>query len=366
MSLANEDLRAVLRDPLSAARRSTRPCVAFATNNVPTELIHAAGCFPLQIPTAPRADTSRADRYLEARFDPLVRSAFELLLAGELDEARLAVLPRSNDSWMRLYYYLCELKRNFEERLPEPFLYDLLHTPSEHSAAYNAESTRLLAQKLTALSGARLDRGALTSSITRYNRIRRKLERVQALRHERPCRLSGADACSIYIAAQRLEPEALERALDVELARPFEPVAGVRTLLVGSAHDTPIFHELVARAGGQVVADHHIRGDLLLGPAVAEQGDPLHALCEHYHRRSLSVRTFPSPLGELVQLARQSHAEAAVFFYYDQEEALTWDYPEQSAALRACGIPTLLLDRESYPPSPEVTPQLRRFYAQLC
>jgi benzoyl-CoA reductase/2-hydroxyglutaryl-CoA dehydratase subunit BcrC/BadD/HgdB len=359
------EFEAVLRDPLWAARQSGRPVVAFASNNVPCELIYAAGCFPLQLPTAPRADTTRADRYLEARFDPPVRSALEQLLAGELSDVSLVVLPRTVDSWQRLYYYLCELARSFGEQLPEPFLYDLLHTPFETSAAYNLQSTRLLADKLAALSGRALDDSALAASIALYNGIRGLLSSVAARRHERPCRLSGADALELYTTSQRLDPHALERALTALLGAAVGGEAhGVRTLLAGSPVDSPALHRLIERAGGQVVADFHSRGELLFGPKIREDLPPLAAVSEHYHRHSVSARTFPAPTAALLELAAQSHAEVALFHFYEQEEALTWDYPAQAAALRERGLRTLLLERASYEPDPALEPQLRQFFAE--
>jgi benzoyl-CoA reductase/2-hydroxyglutaryl-CoA dehydratase subunit BcrC/BadD/HgdB len=337
--------------------------VLFASNNVPAELIHAAGCFPLQLPTAPGCSTDHADRYLEARFDPLVRAALAQLLAGELSLARLVVLPRTNDSWQRLYYYLCELGRSFGERLPEPVLYDLLHTPYDSSADYNLESTRRLAEKLAATSGKRFDEAALAGSISLYNRIRAELGRLLRRRWELPARLAGADALELFTASQRLDPEVFASELPLLLAEDAEPVAGVRTLLIGSAHDTPQLHRQIERAGGQVVADFHPRGDLTFGPPIREDVAPLQALCEHYHRQSLGPRTFPPPTEALLELAAESRAEAAVFFYYAEEEALTWDYPAQRAALSARGIATLLLDREAYPPDPGLEPRLSKFFA---
>ena len=361
------ELSAVLRDPLWAARQSQRPVVAFASNNVPVELIHAAGCFPLQLPTAPRADTARADHYLESRFDPLVRNALEQLLAGELACARLVALPRSVDSWQRLYYYLCELTRSFGERVPEPFLYDILHTPFDTSADYNLLSTRAFADKLAAISGTLgpVPEHALASSIALYNRVRDRLRAMSQLRHALPCQLAGADALELYTAAQRLDPAVFEHALETLLARGGSSAPGVRTLLVGSAHDTPALHQLIARCGGQVVADFHARGDLLFGPNVRDEAPALQALSEHYHRQSVSARTYPPPLTALLDLADMSRAEAAVFFYYAEEEALTWDHPEQQAALRARGLTTLLLDREAYPPSADLEPRLRQFFAEF-
>lgn len=365
MTLAIDALSAVLHQPLSAARASERPVVAFATNNVPVELIHAAGCFPLQLPTGDGAPTPRADVYLEAGFDPLARGALEQLLAGELACARLVVLPRSVDSWQRLYYYLCELARSFGARVPQPFLYDVLHGPFATSAAYSARSTQLLADALAAVSGRAPDAAALSDAIATYNRIRAKLARVAELRRAEPCRFPGADALELYTASLRLDPSTFEAALDALLLAEHAPCPGVRTILIGSAHDTPALYELVAQAGGQVVADFHWRGELLFGPPLRADSAPMQALCEHYQRDSWSVRSHPPPTEAVLELARSSRARAALFFYYAEEEALTWDLPEQAAALRAGGIATLALERAAHPPRAALLPLLRAFFGAL-
>jgi benzoyl-CoA reductase/2-hydroxyglutaryl-CoA dehydratase subunit BcrC/BadD/HgdB len=360
--LAYAALQAVQHDPLSAAKQSGRPIVLYVGNNIPVELIHACGCFPLQLPTAPRADYSRADRYLEPGFEPMVRTALEQLLAGELACASLLVLPRTSDAWQRLYYYLCELTRSFGEHLPEPFLYDLQQLPTDSSAQYNAQSTQLLADKLQALSNTPLRDATLSESIALYNRVREKLRRVLARRHQLPCQLPGADALTLHTLAQRTDPHALERVLDTLVTASSELATGTRTLLVGSAHDTPRLHELIARAGGQVVSDFHARGDWSLSGAIPETATPLRALSEHYHRHTLSARSYPLPLSALLDAAISSKAEVAVFFYYTEEEALTWDYPAQAAALRAQAIPSLLLECQPYPPPPELETLLKAFF----
>jgi benzoyl-CoA reductase/2-hydroxyglutaryl-CoA dehydratase subunit BcrC/BadD/HgdB len=349
----------VLADPLHAARASERPLVVFMSNNVPLELIHAAGCFPLQWPTAPLPATPHADEYMEARFDPMARSGFERLLRGELREAQLLVLPRTIDSLQRMYYYLCELRRSFGAALPEPFLYDLLHTPFDSSAAHVLGSTRALLQRLETLSGQPVGDERLAASIALYDRIRSKLERLRARRHAEPAQLSGVDALALYTASQLLLPEAFEPILDSCLRSQPSAAAGKRVLLAGSAHDTPALYHSVARAGGQVVADFHWRGDLLWGPPIGHGS--LAALSEHYHRHSLSCRTYPVPIPALLELARRSRAEAAIFFYYEEEEALTWDFREQRDALRTLGIESLALEHQPYPPSAALEPAIRSF-----
>ena len=369
MSLTNADVDAVLQDPLQVAMNSGRPVVLYVSNNVPVELIHACGCFPLQLPTAPRADYGRADRYLEPNFDPMVRAALEQLLAGELDKASLLVLPRTIDAWQRLYYYLCELQRSFGESVPEPFLYDLQQLPTEASADYNAVSTELLAKRLQALGGVTLTDDALTGAIEHYNRIRAQLRGLIGRRWKQPSKLRGADALDLYTAAGRLDADRLERALDSLLAMRGEAAPGRRVLLVGSPHDSAAVHRAIERAGGQVVADFHARGDWSLAPDLALEssldppasGAPLRAISRHYHERTLSTRSMALTASALTELARASAAEVAIFFYYAEEEALTWDFPAQSQALAAGGVPSLLLPQQAYPPTADLEARVKEF-----
>jgi benzoyl-CoA reductase/2-hydroxyglutaryl-CoA dehydratase subunit BcrC/BadD/HgdB len=190
------DISRVLRDPLAEARGAKllgTPVVGFLSNNVPVEMIHAAGAFALQLPTAP-GPTPLADRYLEAPFDPQARAALEQLLRGALRLVDLLVLPRAVDSFQRLYYYACELKRSARAALPELHLYDVLHTPWQTSADYNLARTEEFARTLSALTGRTLHDASLSASIARYNRLRDKLARLSERRSAAPAQLSGVHA----------------------------------------------------------------------------------------------------------------------------------------------------------------------------
>ena len=102
--------------------------IGYVGPTVPAELIAAAGAFPLRLAGEAGA-TPLADRYMEELFDPVVRAVFETALAGRYDFLDAIVLARTSDSAQRLYYYLCEVRRLGEAQVPEPLLYDLLHTP---------------------------------------------------------------------------------------------------------------------------------------------------------------------------------------------------------------------------------------------
>jgi benzoyl-CoA reductase/2-hydroxyglutaryl-CoA dehydratase subunit BcrC/BadD/HgdB len=360
------DIAPILADGCYAARAAKargQPVVGFLSNNVPVELIHAAGAFPLRLPTPPLTAAPLADRYLEPSFDPFARVALERLLRRDFAWLDLLVLPRSVDSFQRLYYYLDELRRSFGAALPEVYLYDVLHTPTQSSAAYDFESTLDLAAKLAVLSGSSASTDAYAAAIALYNRIRAKLATLLARRYQRPCSMSGLRAFELLAVAQRMAPADFEAVLSAALAQPAESAPGARTILIGSAHDGPALHRVVARAGGQVIADHHVLGDGLFGPAIDEAQPPLAAIAQHYHRHSWSVRSARAPLA-LGELARRTQAEAAVFFYYAQEEALTWHSAAQRRELDALGLPALTLPRQAYSPEPADERLLREFFAQ--
>ncbi|MET0342634.1 MAG: 2-hydroxyacyl-CoA dehydratase family protein [Polyangiales bacterium] len=335
------------------------------SNHVPVELIHAAGCFPLQLPTGPLPATPHADRYLGSVAHPQVKSALERLVRGDFGCVDLLVLPRVDEELERLHHAVRTLRCAHGMPLPEPFLYDVAYAPWGASTEHSHASLLALKCRLEALAGRPTDDATLRASIRVYNEVRGRLGRLVARRRERACRLDGCTAVEVFTAVQRLRPEAACEALDRMLTVTGDVAPGTRTLLIGSAHDTPALHRMIARAGGQVVGDHHWRGELLLGPAIDERLPPLRALCSHYHGRAESSRTFPSNNEALVTFAKQVGAEAAVFFYYPADGAHTWDYAAQSEALSASGIPSIALEQQGYPPVGEVEDTLRRFFEAL-
>lgn len=339
MSDALSPFRAALGDPLAAAKTHGRTVAVMGA--VPVELIWASGAFPLQI--QPRSGpTPLADRYMEGLFDPMVRSAFQQLLSGELDFCEAVVLPRSNDSLQRTYYYLRELRRTGLYRGPEPLLYDVQHMPSEVSAAHTRAATRALAEALGGPASASIE-----ASIGLYDCIRRSLSTLMGA--DRRGSLGGEDALIVREASGLMAPDAYADALQALVADPAQPAdASVRVALIGSAHSSPEAHRAIREAGGEVVLELHWRGDDLFGPEIGAAADPLAALADHY-RHTFSSRSYPSPVDEYVVAAKAAGVTHAVFVYYAEEEALVWDGPAQRRALEAAGVRCLTLSLQPWP-----------------
>ncbi|CAN5572908.1 hypothetical protein BH10PSE5_BH10PSE5_34700 [soil metagenome] len=339
---------AALTDREAAARAHKAgggKVVGWLTNTSPTELIAAAGAFPLQLAAVADA-TPLGDRYMEDLFDPIVRAVFEGMLAGRYDFVDAVVLPRTSDSVQRLYYYLCEIRRMGEASVPEPLLFDLLHTPWYSSAEYNFARIGELKAGLERVTGTAVTDTVLTAEIATANARRAAMRNLVTLRREG--RVTGVQANQVFAAKGVMSGAEFDAALVAVLAAPGPVSDAPRVVIAGSPLDTPALHALVEAAGGRVVGDFHEFGEPMIGPDVEAGPDPLRALMAHYHRDVASSRTFPQSPRPLADFVKASGATGVIFNFYAEEEALTWEYPAQRRALEAEGIATICFEGQPH------------------
>ena len=100
--------------------------------------------------------------------------------------------------------------------LPELWFVDLLHLPTETTAAYDLGRLRELVAVLERWSGQRVTDDSLRAAIREANRTRTLLAQLAELRRDSPPRLSGTDALAV-IGATTMLPAAEANALLEEL-----------------------------------------------------------------------------------------------------------------------------------------------------
>ncbi|MGQ9427369.1 2-hydroxyacyl-CoA dehydratase subunit D [Gilvimarinus sp. F26214L] len=367
---AIQDLTAISQDPAQSARgwkAHGRPVVGYLSNNVPLEIIHAAGMLPFHLQGDPQQEPALANEYMEPAFDPVTRSVFNRLLAGEYDFLDLIVLPRSNDAHQRLYYYLCEMKRAHSRfPLPPVFLVDILHSPRESTAAHNRKKITEFARFLEDQSGTTLDDAALARAIEQYNCARHRLNSITQLRAEASVHLSSTLVHQLYTAARSIaitDFNSLVETLPTELPHGEGAKNQTPIVLAGNGPDHPGLHTLIDDLGGRVAGDYHSLGNHFLAGRVDENLDPMEAL-SRYYGKTRSSRTFMDA-EDLITFARQQSAAGILFFYMHREEALTWHYPRQRDAAQSAGLKTLLLSEQDYDLNTEaIRPLLEEFLNQ--
>ena len=339
-------------------------------HNVPVELIHAAGLqawrvFPDKEPTS-----ALTDEVMEPVFDGAIRSLFGQCTAGRWATAALAVIPRSSEGHLQLYYFLQETQRLRPElQMPPLHLFDLLKTPNWATRGYVREQLVILRDALQTLSGRLIDESALAQAWALCQRQRRLLAQVNALRRGGTPRLAGSRMLRIIAAGGVMSPQQHIAAMEDLLAEAHQmpSLAGPRVMVKGSTQDDTALYELIESLGAVVVADDHLGGERSFDHGLDEAASTLDSLAQHYHHHSPSARTLPQAAEDQCSLAiaRDAAVQGVVFVIEQHDDTLGWDYPAQKRLFEARGLPTLLLVHQPYR-NPDAAAQLAKQSAALA
>lgn len=331
------------------ARAAGQPCVGYVGNTVPVELIVACGALPLRI--APITEpTEAADAHVESFSDPDVRRIFALYLQGALDALALLVIPRSSESWHKLYLALREAQRiGLKHGGPPLVLYEIVHTQRPSSHAYGLARTRDLAATLAKVTGRVADEASLRAAIAHANHTRSLLQQLQALRQQR--RVSGWQAQVATGALRFMSPADGQAALRGWLSEPRFMAAAeaaparARLFVQGVPLDHAALHAAVEAAGAVVLMEDDDWGSRAAAPLIDEAQEPLAALFEHHWRDVPNARIHPQPPGPeaFVAAHAQGLIDGVIFHLPRPDDVHGWQLPAWRAQAEAAGLPWLLL-----------------------
>jgi benzoyl-CoA reductase/2-hydroxyglutaryl-CoA dehydratase subunit BcrC/BadD/HgdB len=343
MNAFENQVAAALHDPLARARAHAAGggnVIGFLGAEIPVELIVASGAYPVRLFSAAGGNTDIADRYLESTFMPDVRSIAEQYLQGALNFMQSIILPRSNDSAQRLYYYLSELRLQQFPHTPAPLIFDLAKIPRHSSKLHSRLAVQRLAAEIGVVSSA------LPGAIRQRNRRRELFDRAMQRRRDTAVRGSMIDR--VCRSSDLGDADQFDGEFATWLAQADLPGSGPRLLLIGSTPPNERLHRAVEAGGGNVVCE----GDSypsrsVNSPPIAADGS-LDAIADHYHALQVSTRAFIDRAATIKQLALSVAADGVVIWLIEEEDALIWDLPAEISALRAGGIATLRLVRRRW------------------
>lgn len=352
------------------AHQSGKTIIGYVGNTVPVELIAAAGCFPLCIAPISGSTTS-ADRYVESFADVDTRLIAELFIAGELDFLRLLIIPRSTESYHKLYLSLRELKRvGATQAGPELLLYEILHTQSKVSRQYGLDRTLELAGRLSAVGDTEVCDSSLLKAIASTNQTRTLLARIQHARFGVDQPLSGY-AAFIAMGARRFLDREHYNQLLAEWIDSSGKSSGVgpRLLVKGCPLDHPYLHRQVELAGATVVAEDDDWGTRGAAPAIGIDGSPLEAIFDHYFRQVPCPRVFPGPVaqGWFKDALLTAPIDGVIFYLPVPDDVYGWDFPRERDAVIAASLSwTMIRSDVRYAENrTKVDATLRAFVASL-
>jgi benzoyl-CoA reductase/2-hydroxyglutaryl-CoA dehydratase subunit BcrC/BadD/HgdB len=147
-----EEIKRLYRQRDSAAcewKAKGGKVVGYISDDVPVEMILAAGFFPFRMSGDPAGGTEQADDYSETFLDPSVRSILNMLLTGKYAFLDFMIIPHHSDAVLKLYHQLWWIHRvNPAITFPPVHLFDVLHTPFLTSALFVRERLSELRKQL--------------------------------------------------------------------------------------------------------------------------------------------------------------------------------------------------------------------------
>jgi benzoyl-CoA reductase subunit C len=336
--------------------RSGGKVIGHFCSYTPQEMISAAGGLSFRILSA-GSEISRADAYLQAYSCSLVRSTLEDALAGRLDFLDGTVFPHTCDSIMRLSdIWRMNTGFAFHADLIMPAKLD---TPS--AAEYMLAVLRKFKTDLQTGLGIEIDTAMLQKAIRTWNRVRRNLARLYALRVQNPRVISGSDLHAVFKAALVMDPDTSADALDALISElpPLMPLvpgpeaevrpAAKRLVLSGGLCSMPDIHQVVEASGGHVVWDDFCTSTRYFEGLVDETRDPLQALAQRYLKRVVCPAKHSGLYDRgnyLIEKVRENQAQGVIFLLLKFCDPHAFDYPYMKAMLDKEGIPSLMVEIE--------------------
>ncbi len=323
--------------------------------DVPEEDILAGGMLPIRIPPDPESDLREADRYLEACFDPMVRSQFDRIVRGETAGlCNYLAVSNSTDVLVRVYLYLRELRRTEPDApVPPAAFIDWLFTPSRKCQLANERSAALFRQTAEAWAGKPITDADVAGAVRLLNAQRAALRRISALRIASETRVSGTEALIITGAGFYMDRAAHTELVlaAAEEAAAWPVLTGPRVFLSGTEQYDTTVYALLEGAGAVVTAEDHDCGMRWYEGDTDPALPPEQAVAARYTQRSPSPKkaAVSRRVDALCAAAQKAGARGVAVCMNQFEEAASWDFPEEANALAARGISARAFSKLPYP-----------------
>ncbi len=251
------------------------------------EVYHAAGLLGVRLRANEISSTSIGDTY----YGPVICSFPKGLLqmAGEGKYKFLDGLITSTlcDSMRRLDENWRKAATDIEGIMPGFHrLFAVPHKTEDFSLEWFTEELRLHIDEIEKHFQVTVETEALRESIKQYNKARSLLRKFDEIRSRPKVPISGADALTVFVAANAIPIEAFIDLLEKLLAELEATSTGIedkRLFMVGSANDDPEFVQSIEELGAVVVGDMMSFGSKFYENMVDEDdSDPVAALARSY------------------------------------------------------------------------------------
>jgi bcr-type benzoyl-CoA reductase subunit C len=350
---ALKQLIQIANDPygcLSDLRKKKR-IIGSTLADVPEEVIHAAGLHPFLI-LGTNESLRHSSALLPDNACSLARSNLELILGQQKAFFDGFVLSQVCDTTQ----HLSDIWRR---KLPGHYFENFLaprQVARPSARAWYAEESRRLRSALERYTGRQIGDEALWESFRLFNENRCLLRRLYDIKQQAPALMTNREFFDMVKATFFMDKEEHNRLLkevvawaEQDKARFADQQGYFKVIMAGIVVEPAAIYDMIDQVKGNIVADNlctasrYIYHDVEIGP------DPAEALADRHLQKPLFSPINADPEGiatDLVEIYRDSSAEAIFYCQIKYCESQAYDLPDIKARMRMEGIPFLELETE--------------------
>ncbi len=338
------------------AKQQGALCIGYTCSYFPEEILHSVGIIPYRIKGLNVHSLSIAD----AAFGPFICSHPKCLLQhfadGDYSFLDGIIVTPGCDSMRRIDECIRKTAVNLNLPVVPPFFfhYAVPHKITEYSVKWLVDELQRFIDSVTEHFSLSFSREKLKESIAFYNRMRKHLEELNALRMNYPARISGADAVAVFVAGLSMPRDRfygmIESLLSAYNGTALEDRS--RLMLIGSANDDIDFIKSIENQTAVVTADTLCYGPRLDIDYVDEDDEPLHALALRYLTHSHCPRMYggyKQRLEKVVEAIHKAQVEGVVLQNIRFCDLHGAENGLLERDLEKRGVPCLRLEREYGP-----------------
>ena len=266
---------------IQKAKEDGRKIVGFMYQELPEEILTAAGCVPIYLRGTGSEGTEFADAYFRQLTCNYTRHTFNQILDGRYDFLDGAVFYNACDHSRRIY--------DNWKLLPDNPVYHFLYVPKKPgklAKEFYIDEIKKFIKATEDRFGVEITSERLASAIKLHNKVRRLQQELYAMQQGESVYLTGTELLMVMLAAVSMPRETYAEILEKLIAElktnqeVFTPK--IRLMYAGGHIDNKDSFELLESQGGTIVVDNTGFGSRACAELIREEGDPLEAIIDYY------------------------------------------------------------------------------------
>jgi benzoyl-CoA reductase/2-hydroxyglutaryl-CoA dehydratase subunit BcrC/BadD/HgdB len=336
---------------LEEAKRQGKKIIGYFCSYMPEEIIHAAGFVPYRMRAVDSKSTTKADAYYSSINCTFVKHCFNKALNGDFNFLDGVVFVNGCDHSRRMY-------DNWRYAGIGPsFLYMFFapHMINNAALEYFSLECGKLKSSIEKHFNVSITEESLKTSIELYNRKRRLLAEIYALRKNKDVPIKASELLGVMLAVTAVP---VEKAIDI-LADVKKFIEGrvvskpddMRLFISGGCIEELEHLELIEDCGCVIVADNICLGTRHFLDEVGTEENPLQAIA----RRYLSHLSCPRMMGDfqrrldyLLGVSKEYGIDGAIIEKLKFCDIWGGEMYLHRVESKNRGIPLLALERELY------------------